>query len=62
MCEWNLKDIVDNTDKSGYSKHNFTHNYETSRKCNMLVILYNSKVIINNTKKFYIWKYMPHNL
>lgn len=32
MCDWDLKDIVDDTDKLGYSKHNFTPGYETSEK------------------------------
>ncbi len=32
MCDWDLKDIVDDTDKLGVSKHYFTLGYETSRK------------------------------
>lgn len=32
MCDFELKDIVDDIDKLGYSKHYFTPGYETTRK------------------------------
>lgn len=32
MSDWDLKDIVDDIDKLGYSEHFFTAGYETSRK------------------------------
>ena len=32
MCDFDLKDIVDDIDKLGYSNHYFTPGYETNRK------------------------------
>lgn len=32
MCDWDLKDIVEDTDKLGNSNHYFTPGYETSKK------------------------------
>lgn len=32
MCDFELKDVVDDIDKLGYSNHYFTPGYETSRK------------------------------
>ncbi len=32
ICDFELKDIVDDIDKLGYSNHHFTPGYETSRK------------------------------